>query len=59
MWGQYWDGRHTKAYPSWTGIKADGKRSWMTETSGEVGSDSKILCRMIHIKKCRSEFYYS
>jgi len=35
-WGQYWNGRGKPAFPSWTGIKQDGKRSWMTETSGET-----------------------
>lgn len=33
MWSEYWNGR--TGTPSWTGIKGDGKPSWMTETSGE------------------------
>jgi O-glycosyl hydrolase len=33
MWSQYWNGRNVT--PTWTGIKNDGKPSWMTEISGE------------------------
>lgn len=46
MWAQYWDGRSAPDYPdpSWTGIKNDGKKSWMTETSGEAADwDGAIL----------------
>lgn len=36
MWRQYWLGRPAGQYPApnWTGISGDGKKSWMTETSG-------------------------
>jgi O-glycosyl hydrolase len=43
MWSQYWNGRSQAAYPSpsgawWTGIKNDGKKSYMTEISGQSQS---------------------
>lgn len=35
MWGRYWNGQDgTNSYNTFEGIKADGKKSWMTEVSG-------------------------
>jgi len=44
MWDEYWNGHQgSSSYTTWTGIKTDGKSSWMTETSGFSNSWSSAM----------------